>query len=434
MSGEAITRRRGGAESDTWPRVRLGEVCVSLTSQIRQRDLDGNTGPYPIFGAAGILRNSCFCMVDKPAIAMVKDGAGVGRVMCIPANSAVIGTMLILKPNNGIDRGYLFYALSSLNLGRLCSGATIPHLYFRDIKALTVPLPPLAIQRRIAAKLDLLCDIVAKRKGQLSQLNQLVKSRFVEMFGDPLTNLMGWPMAKIGDHLEFLTSGSRGWAKYYSDNGELFITIKNVKGGKISVDDVQHVKPPTGAETERTRVHEGDLLISITADLGRTGVVSWKLANRGAYINQHLSCIRLDRKRVEPLFLAFYLESAAGKAQFEKKNQSAVKAGLNFEAIRSLRFYLPPLALQREFAAFVEKVDKLAAAVKRGLEAAERLYRQQMQEFLGEAATKTTKTTETTKTTKTANAGGFSLGGLSTPSQGLNSPVGHRAKGGNANG
>ena len=307
-------------------------------------------------------------------------------------------------------------------------------LYFRDMKALTVPLPPLAIQRRIAAKLDRLCDIVAKRKNQLSQLNQLVKSRFVEMFGDPMTNLMGWPMAKIGDHLEFLTSGSRGWAKYYSDDGELFITIKNVKGGKISVDDVQHVKPPTGAETERTRVHEGDLLISITADLGRTGVVSWKLANRGAYINQHLSCIRLDRKRVEPLFLAFYLESAAGKAQFEKKNQSAVKAGLNFEAIRSLRFYLPPLALQREFAAFVEKVDKLAAAVKRGLEAAERLYRQQMQELFVETATKTTKTTETTKTTKTANAGGFSLSGLSTPSQGLNSPVGHCVKGGNANG
>lgn len=174
------TQRRRDARCDTWPRVRLGEVCVSLTSQIRQRDLDGNTGPYPIFGAAGFLRNSCFCMVGKPAIAMVKDGAGVGRVMCIPANSAVIGTMLILKPNNGIDRGYLFYALSSLNLGRLCSGATIPHLYFRDMKALTVPLPPLAIQRRIAAKLDRLCDIVAKRKNQLLQLNQLVKSRFVE--------------------------------------------------------------------------------------------------------------------------------------------------------------------------------------------------------------------------------------------------------------
>ena len=206
------------------------------------------------------------------------------------------------------------------------------------------------------------------------------KSRFVEMFGDPMTNPLEWPMAKIGDYMAFLTSGSRGWAKYYSGDGELFITIKSVKGGKIDVNDVQYVKPPTGAEAERTRVQEGDLLISITADLGRTGVVSRELADRGAYINQHLSCVRLDRKSIEPLFLAFYLESAAGKAQFEKKNQSAVKAGLNFEAIQSLRFYLPPLALQREFAAFVAKVDKLAFAVRKSLETAERLYRQQLSE------------------------------------------------------
>lgn len=80
---------------------------------------------------------------------------------------------------------------------------------------------------------------------------------------------------------------------------------------------------------------------------------------------------------------------------------------------------------------YEELLKKMAAAVKRGLEAAERLYRQQMQELFGEAATKTAKTT---KTTKTANAGGFSLSGHSAPCQGLNSPVGHRAKGGNANG
>ena len=212
---------------------------------------------------------------------------------------------------------------------------------------------------------------------------RLHKSRFVEMFGDPITNPKGWPMAKIGGHLQFLTSGSRGWAKYYADDGELFITIKNVKGGKISTNDVQHVKPPTGAETERTRVQEGDLLVSITADLGRTGIVTRDLADQGAYINQHLSCVRLDRKSVEPLFVAFYLESAAGKAQFEKKNQSAVKAGLNFEAIRSLRFYLPPLALQREFAAFVEKVDKLAFATRRRRDLAQQMYRAKIQEFFG---------------------------------------------------
>ena len=251
------------------------------------------------------------------------------------------------------------------------------------LNAARIPKPDISEQRSIASILDKLCGLVEKCDGQLERLDQLVKSRFVEMFGDPITNPKEWPMSRIGDHLEFLTSGSRGWAKYYSDDGELFITIKNVKGGKISVDDVQHVKPPTGAETERTRVQEGDLLISITADLGRTGIVTRDLADQGAYINQHLSCVRLDRKSVEPLFAAFYLESAAGKAQFEKKNQSAVKAGLNFEAIRSLRFYLPPLTLQREFAASVAKVDKLAFAARRRRDLAQQMYRAKIQEFFG---------------------------------------------------
>ena len=128
---------------------------------------------------------------------------------------------------------------------------------------------------------------------------------------------------------------------------------------------------------------QDDLLISITADLGRTGVVSKELADEGAYINQHLSCVRLDKKYVVPLFVAYFLESSAGKAQFDKKNQSAVKAGLNFDAIKSLRFYLPPLALQREFAAFVSKVDKLAFAARQRRDIAQKLYRAKIQEFFG---------------------------------------------------
>ena len=206
------------------------------------------------------------------------------------------------------------------------------------------------------------------------------KSRFVEMFGDPMTNPKRWAITSIGDNISFLTSGSRGWAKYYAETGKAFITIKNVKNARIILDDVQRINPPEGAEAERTKVQQDDLLISITADLGRTGVVSKELADEGAYINQHLSCVRLDKKYVVPLFVAYFLESSAGKAQFEKKSRSAVKAGLNFDAIKSLRFDLPPLALQREFAAFVSKVDKLAFAVKKSLESSEKLYRQQLSE------------------------------------------------------
>lgn len=184
------------------------------------------------------------------------------------------------------------------------------------------------------------------------------------MFGDPVVNPKGYAVHQLSEHILFLTSGSRGWAKYYSDEGEWFITIKNVKDCRISVDDVQCIQPPQNAEAERTRLQEGDLLISITADLGRTGVVTKEIAEHGAYNNQHLTSIRLDQTVLDPLYVAYFMESPAGKSQFESKNMSAVKAGLNFDSIRSLKLLVPPLELQKQFVAFVNQTDKSKYVVR----------------------------------------------------------------------
>ena len=124
------------------------------------------------------------------------------------------------------------------------------------------------------------------------------------------------------------------------------------------MDEVQCITPPQNAEAERTRLQKGDLLISITADLGRTGVVSKEIADHGAYINQHLTCIRLDETILDPLYVSHFMESEAGKKQFFAKNLSSVKAGLNFDSIRTLRLMIPPLELQKQFVRFVEQSDK----------------------------------------------------------------------------
>ena len=237
-----------------------------------------------------------------------------------------------------------------------------------DLLALPIILPSLTEQKRRIGLFRQTTLLLNSQKQAMLKFDELVKSRFVEIFGDPVTNSKGYPIHQLSDHILFLTSGSRGWAQYYTDKGEWFITIKNVKDCRISVDDVQCINPPKNAEAERTRLREGDLLISITADLGRTGVVTKEIAEHGAYNNQHLTCIRLDRLALDPLYAAFFMESEAGKRQFEAKNMSAVKAGLNFDSIRSLRLIVPPLALQKEFTAFVAEVDKSKLAVKQSLE------------------------------------------------------------------
>jgi type I restriction enzyme S subunit len=190
-------------------------------------------------------------------------------------------------------------------------------------------------------------------------------------------------MRELSEYIIFLTSGSRGWAQYFTDTGEYFITIKNVKNCRITLDNVQHITAPDNAEAKRTKVQEGDLLISITADLGRTGVVSKEVAAHGGYINQHLTCIRLNQDVVRPLYVAYYMESDAGKEQFQAKNQSAVKAGLNFNSINTLKLMVPPIALQDRFIAFVEQVDKSKLAVQKGLEELEILKKSLMQQYFG---------------------------------------------------
>ena len=283
------------------------------------------------------------------------------------------------------DTKYIAYAIQSQQhrLQDIANAAVVPILNKTQFSDIEILLPPLEEQRRIATTLDKVSDLIAKRRAQLDKLDLLVKARFVEMFGDPVTNPYGYPVHQLSDYIEFLTSGSRGWAQYFSDEGEYFITIKNVKNCRITLNDVQHIVPPDNAEAKRTKVQEGDLLISSTADLGRTGVVTKEIADHGAYINQHLTCIRLNQKEVLPLYVAYYMESDAGKGQFQAKNQSAVKAGLNFNSINTLRLMVPPKEQQGLFINFVEQTDKSKMTIQQGLDKLETLKKALMQRYFG---------------------------------------------------
>lgn len=285
---------------------------------------------------------------------------------------------------DGTSEEYLRFALSKALkvIEERTSFVTVKHLSAKELNLLELDVPVEQRQIEIANALAKLERIIDMRKQELQKLDELIKARFVEMFGDPRLNPNTYPAHQLSEYIEFLTSGSRGWGQYCTDDGtEWFITIKNVKDCQISIDNMQPINAPDNAEAKRTRVQEGDLLISITADLGRTGVVTKEIAEHGAYINQHLTCIRLNREVLEPLYVAYFMESPAGKEQFISKNQSAVKAGLNFNSINTLRLLIPPKTVQQEFLAFVAQVDKSKAAVQQALDKANLLFDSLMQKY-----------------------------------------------------
>jgi type I restriction enzyme S subunit len=239
-------------------------------------------------------------------------------------------------------------------LGRRVGGAQ-PNISQGIIRSLVVPLPPLPEQRRIAAILDKVNELRVKRRVALEQLNKLRASTFVSVFGDARSILTRWKVVELGDSLSFLTSGSRGWARYYRSDGDLFLRIQNVRRDELCLHDVAYVTAPDTAEAKRTKVQAGDVLLSITADLGRTAVIPENVGS--AYINQHLAVLRTNA--FAPRFLSAFLASGAGRLQVLGKNRQGVKAGLNFDDIRALKIPSPPRSLQCEFEQRMSKLDQL---------------------------------------------------------------------------
>lgn len=382
--GEICAFQSGGTPSKNKPEYFGGEIPWISTTALNGDKI--NEADAVTWITPKAIRESAAKIVPANSI-MVGTRVGIGKVAI---NTVEMSTSQDVISLIGIDKDkwykpYLCKLLLSKKdyFNSQARGATIKGIKIDVVANIDVPEIDYATQRKVAATLNKIDTLIVLRKQQLEKLDELVKAQFVEMFGDAKLNPYDFPCNSLSEYILFLTSGSRGWSRYFTDSGEYFITIKNVKNCRITLQDVQYVTPPDNAEAKRTKVQENDLLISITADLGRTGVVTKGIAEHGAYINQHLTCIRLNLKKANPIYVAYYMESDAGKEQFASKNQSAVKAGLNFNAINSLKLVVPPLDLQNDFAAFVERVDQQKQTIQQSLDKLELMKKALMQEYFG---------------------------------------------------
>ena len=179
-------------------RARLEDVCEHGSSNLRQVDVAGRSGDYPIYGASGYIGNVDFYHQELPYVAVVKDGAGIGRTVLLPAKSSVIGTMQYLLPKKNVLPEYLCYVVRYMHLEKYFSGATIPHIYFRDYRSEEFTLVPVDYQKEIVATLGKIEAIVAARQQQLQRLDELVKARFIELFGMPGADDFGWGLTPLG--------------------------------------------------------------------------------------------------------------------------------------------------------------------------------------------------------------------------------------------
>ena len=344
-------------------RVKLEDVCEKGSSNLKQSEVVGKSGEYPIFGAAGYIGNVDFYHQDKPYIAVVKDGAGIGRTSLLPAQSSVIGTMQYLLPKNNVLPEYLCYVVRYMHLEKYFSGATIPHIYYRDYKNEEFNLDDLDRQQEIVSTLGRVESIIDARKEELSKLDELVKARFVEMFGDPELNPKKWPIETLGDVLS--VEPQNGLYKPQSDyvqdgTGIPILRIDAFYDGKLT--DLSGLKRLNCTDTERSRylLVENDIVINRVNSLEYLGKCAWITGLiEPTVFESNMMRFHVDESRINPCYITRLLCSPFIYKQILNRAKKAVnQASINQRDVQNLKILIPPVELQKQYAAFVAQVDK----------------------------------------------------------------------------
>ena len=352
----------------------LGEVpahwkCVALKRIISLRSGETITaesieadGDYPVFGGNGLRGYTSHFTHDGSFALIGRQGALCGNVNYAEGKFWASEHAVVATPRVSVKTRWIGELLRSMNLNQYSVSAAQPGLSVEIIGNLQIPLPTDEEQAAIAdflmrqtTKLDALIAEQRTLIDLLKEKRQAVISHAVTKGLDPRVPMKDsgvewlgevpahWDFFPIKRELQFLTSGSRGWADHYADEGPLFIRIGNLTRDDVGLDlsDIQRVQIPQGSEGERTRVQPGDVLFSITAYIGSVAVVPENL--KTAYVSQHVALARLNSGKLLPEWVAYFAKSLVGKIFLENQGYGGTKIQLSLDDVANLPVTVPPL-------------------------------------------------------------------------------------------
>ena len=384
-----------------WFETSLGEIIElkygkSLPAKVRSGE------GCKVYGSNGVVGKHSEPLVLGPGIIVGRKGS-FGEVHLSDTPFFPIDTTYFVDQLWEQPIKYWYYQLKNLPLTQLNRSSAIPGLNREDAYAQEIALPPLAEQKQIAAKLDEVLAQVDTLKTRLDAIPAILK-RFrqsvlaaavsgrlteewrklnkentslpqkgqekckVELFDLAKQSLPelpdNWLIVPAAYLLSYVTSGSRGWSKYYSESGSLFLRMSNVRYDttKIDLKDLQFVALPESIEGKRSLVKIDDLLISITADVGRVARIDRDLSE--AYVNQHLALARPTTEVVSEYFAICIAARNIGIKQIDALKRGATKVGLGLDDIRSLAIPFPPFKEQTEIVRCVERIFGFADQIE----------------------------------------------------------------------
>lgn len=271
------------------------------------------------------------------------------------------------------------------SISGLSAGANINNIRNEHIEGLEIHLPPLNEQRRISAVLDKVSDLIAKRREQLDKLDELVKARFVEMFGDPVLNPMDWPTYQLADMADIVSGITKGRKTKEQDLIEVpYMAVSNVKDGYIDWTTIKTIWA-TQSEIDQYRLLPDDVLMTEGGDpdkLGRGAIIQNPLEN--CIHQNHIFRVRLNENIILPVYFAEFLQHQKAKQYFLRcAKQTTGIASINMTQLKELPTLVPPRALQKDFTNTVEQINKSKLTIQQSLDKLEVLKKALMQQYFG---------------------------------------------------
>ena len=391
-----------------WEMVRLGEVFSSIRNgaNIKQGMISGG---YPItrietisncvidrnrMGYAGIKEISSYkgYVLEHGDILMshINSEKHLGKTACyeLKDKETIIHGMNLLCLKVNTER--LFYKFANYFFGSLLFKQQIPRITKKSVnqasftvtalKQLLIPLPPLEVQRKIAQTLDAAAALLALRKEQLAEMDNLIKSVFYEMFGDPVTNEKGWKKKHLGEVscVKIGPFGSLLHREDYIKGGIPLINPSHIIDGKICPDVNLTVREEMAQQLSQYRMDSKSVILGRRGEIGRCAVVGEKeegfLCGTGSLLISSL-------RDLNPVFLFKLISTTQLKNELENVAQGVTMKNLNSKIVEKFEVPVPPLPLQTQFAEIVTKIEEQKALVQKAIDESQYLFDSLMNEY-----------------------------------------------------
>lgn len=357
--------------------AKFSEVLTIVNGR-NQKQVVCDDGKYPIYGSGGIMgyANDYICKAETVVIG--RKGS-INKPIFVETPFWNVDTAFGLCANSEkLNPKYLYYFCEKFDFEKLNTTVTIPSLTKSNLLNVEIPLPNLEKQKQIVELLDKVTSLIFLRKQQLAKLDELVKVRFVEMFGDPIRNEKGWNTYTLAEMCDGIGDGLHGTPEY-DENGEYpFINGNNLISGIIQINPSTKKVNKKTYEKHYIKISQNAILLSINGTLGRIAFYNSEQVMLGKS-----ACYCNLRDEVNRIFVYNIMKTDAFARYLEDNATKSTIKNVGLKAIREYRLIMPPIPLQNQFSSFVERVDQQKQTVQQSLEKLELMKKALMQEYFG---------------------------------------------------